>query len=206
MNPPVKMKLRSRGIIPHGGYFRIVDPLTGVRVAASNWDHLVSQVRDERKANGAAIGTELESEIEDWVCANHPEEAIAVDPRMPPIRSLNLDDIVTGTKTFLAFKAAGSPLVSEEEAERRAQICARCPRNLSWSQNCSICSKVEDAIQLVVGTRRTSVGQQLFACNLCGCSNKVQVHFPLEIMLPHLSEEKREQFAFAKEAWNCWKG
>jgi hypothetical protein len=206
MNPPVRMRLKSRGIIPHGGYFHIVDPLTGVKVSAVHWDHLVSQVIAERKANGAAVGTELEDEIDSWAAASHPLEAMAVDERFPKRRTLNLDDIVRGTKTILAFKLAGSPLVSDEEAERRSEICLRCPLNLGWAQHCSICEGLSAVVQTAIGAKKTRNGQGLAACNICQCSNKAQIWMPLEILNQALTDEMRQDFQFAKEAWNCWKG
>jgi len=204
MNPPIKMRLRSRGVIPHGGYFHVLDPLTGVRSSAVHWDHLVIKVRDERKANGAPIGLELEDEIEAWACLAHPEEVEVFDERLPKRRSLNLDDVVRGTETLAAFKMAGSPLVSQAEANRRANICAKCPMNISWSQSCSICSKVENVVMKIVGNVRTERDQQLFSCSICGCSLKAAVHLPNDILNKANNAEMNEAFSVAAQVFNCW--
>lgn len=204
MNPPIKMKLKSRGVIPHGGYFNVVDPLTGVHVSAVHWDHLMSKVIDERKANAAPIGLELDQEVEQWACLSHPEEVEVYDERLPKRRSIGLDDVVRGTKTLAAYKAAGSPWVGQLEANRRAAICAKCPLNLAWSQSCSICNKAEDVVRAVVGNVRTDKDQQLMACSICGCALKGAVHIPNNI-LNHLNDaEMNNAFELAAEAFSCW--
>lgn len=204
MNPPIKMRLRSRGVIPHGGYFHVLDPLTGQRVSAVHWDHLMTKVREQRKANGAPIGTELEDEVEQWACISHPDEVEVVDPRLPKRRSLGMDDVVRGTQVLAAFKLAGSPLVGQAEADRRAAVCARCPMNIMWSQSCSICAKVETAVQAMVGSVRTAHDQQLFACSICGCSLKAAVHLPNAILNKANNAEMNMAFELAAEAFGCW--
>ncbi len=204
MNPPIKMKLKSRGIIPYGGGFNIVDPLTGIRVSAVTWDHLMTKVQEERRANGAPIGLELEDEVEQWCCIAHPDEVAVLDERIPKRRSLNLDDVVRGTQVILAFKLAGSPLVSQEEANRRAAICLRCPLNLMWQTSCSICDKIDDIVLGVVGSVRTPYDQNLRACNICGCSLKAAVHLPNDILNRANNAEMNQAFEVAAQVFNCW--
>jgi len=204
MNPPIKMRLKSRGIIPYGGGFAVLDPLTGNRINAVTWDHLMSKVREQRRANGAPIGLELEDEVEQWACVAHPDEVEVVDPRLPVRRSLGLDDVIRGTKVLAAFKLAGSPLVAQAEADRRAAICARCPMNVGWSQSCSVCGKVEAAVQAVVGNVRTAHDQQLFACSICGCSLKAAVHLPNAILNSANNAEMNLAFELAASAFHCW--
>ncbi len=204
MNPPIKMRLRSRGIIPYGGGFAVLDPLTGVRVSAVTWDHLMTKVREERRANDAPLGLEIEDEVEQWACIAHPDEVEVVDERLPKRRSLGLDDVVRGTQVLAAFKLAGSPLVAQAEAERRADVCRKCPMNIGWSQSCSICAKVEQVAQAVVGSVRTTHDQQLLACSICGCSLKAAVHLPNDILNRANNAEMNLAFELAAEAFGCW--
>ncbi len=204
MNPPIKMKLKSRGIIPYGGGFKILDPLTGIRVEAVTWDHLITKVQEERRANGAPIGLELEDEVEQWCCIAHPDEVAVVDERLPKRRALNLDDVVRGTQVILAFKLAGSPLVSQAESERRAAICIRCPMNLMWFQSCSICNNIDNVVRGVIGQTKTAYDQQLFSCNICGCSLKAAVHLPNDILNRANDAEMNRAFEVAAQAFNCW--
>jgi len=204
MNPPIKMRLKSRGIIPNGGGFFVTDQLTGIKLSATTFDQIVQKVRDSRIANGAPIGLEFENEIENWCCISHPDDAEVVDPRLPKRRSLNLDDVIRGTEVLASFKLAGSPLVSQQEANRRAAICARCPLNVSWSQSCSICGKVETVVMNIVGNVRTTNDQQLFSCSVCGCSLKAAVHIPNDILNKANNAEMNQAFSVAAEMWNCW--
>ena len=204
MNPTIKMRLKAKNQIPHGGGYRILDPLTGIRIEAVTWDHLMTKVRDERRANGAPLGLELEDEVEQWACIAHPDEVDVVDERLPKRRSLGLDDVVRGTQVLASFKLAGSPRVTQAEANRRSAICARCPMNQMWSQSCSICGKVESAVQAVVGSVRTDSDQQLFACSICGCSLKAAVHIPNSILNSANNAEMNQAFELAAEAFGCW--
>jgi len=204
MNPPIKMRLKAKNQIPWGGGYKILDPLTGIRVEAVTWDHLMMKVREERRANGAPLGLELEDEVEQWACIAHPDEVEIFDERLPKRRSLNLDDVVRGTEVLAAFKLAGSPLVSQEEANRRAAICARCPLNVMWSQSCSICSKVENVVMGIVGNVRVENSQQLYACQVCGCSLKAAVHIPNDILNRANNAEMNQAFSIAADLWHCW--
>ncbi len=204
MTPPIKMKLKARNRIPYGGGYNILDPLTGIRVMAVTWDHLMTKVRDERRANSAPMGLELEDEVEQWACIAHPEEVEVVDERLPRRRSLGLDDVVRGTSVLAAFKALGSPLVPQAEANRRAAICARCPMNIMWSQSCSICGKVEKAVMIVVGDVRTTHDQGLYACSICGCSLKAAVHLPNRVLNCANDAEMNRAFELAAQVFNCW--
>ncbi len=204
MNPPIKMKLKSRGVIPYGGYFRPLDPLTGIRVSAVTWDHLMTKVQEERRGNGAPIGLDIENEVEQWCCIAHPDEVEVYDERLPKPRPLNLDDVVRGTKVLAAFKLAGKPTVINEEANRRAAICSKCPMNLMWSQACSLCSNLDEIVQGIVGKVRTAMDQQLYACNICHCSLKGAVHIPNAILNRENNAEMNRAFEVAAEAFNCW--
>ncbi len=198
------MRLKAKNRIPYGGGYKIVDPLTAIRVEATTWDHLMTKVRDERKANGAPMGLELEDEVETWACIAHPDEVDVVDERLPKRRSLGLDDVVRGTKTILAFKLAGSPLVSQEEANRRAGICIRCPMNLMWQTSCSVCDKIDDVVRGVIGQIKTPHDQNLRACTICGCSLKAAVHIPNSILNQANNAEMNQAFELAAEAFGCW--
>ncbi len=204
MNPPIKMRLKAKNRVPYGGYWNPIDPLTGIRVSAGNWDHLMTKVREQRKANGAPIGLELENEVEAWCCLSNPDEVEVIDERLPKRRSLNLDDVVRGTQVILAFKLAGSPLVSQDESNRRAAICVRCPLNLMWQTSCSVCDKIDDIVLGVVGAVRTPYDQNLRACNVCGCSLKAAVHLPNDILNRANNAEMNSAFEVAADVFGCW--
>ncbi len=204
MTPPIKMRLKAKNQIPYGGGYKILDPLTGIRIEAVTWDHLMTKVRDERRANGAPLGLELEDEVEQWACIAHPDEVDVVDERLPKRRSFGLDDIVRGTRTILSFLASGKVLVSQEEAERRAEICCKCPLNIGYSMSCSVCDKLSDIVQGIIGPVRTTHDQQLLSCGVCQCSLKAAVHVPLDVLNQANTAEMNQAFAVMQETYKCW--
>jgi len=198
------LRLKNKQVIPYN-YWKVKDRLTGQLFTAVTWDHLLSKMIQARRANGVPVGLGFEDELETWAAQDHPDEAELWNPDMPRKTRLDLDTVVRGTKVLLAFKLAGSPLVSQEEAERRATICSRCYLNTSWSRPCSVCKTLTDVVRSIVGNRTTSVDDKLFACNLCGCDNHAQVHLPLDILAKGVTPEMVKQFAVMAEVSNCWK-
>lgn len=129
----------------------------------------------------------FDSYFADAICnALSPERAAHecryIDDAAPAVlhaeRVLRVDDVwrfITAMKNWLA---AGGGLDAAEEAERRAQTCAQCPRNVDVA-GCSWCSGVLSASLNLLAGRTTSVDHRLKHCDVCGCSNRAAVHFPL---------------------------
>jgi hypothetical protein len=71
-------------------------------------------------------------------------------------------------------------LVAQEEAERRAEICAKCPMQIPTS-GCWGCKGIAGLLPQIAGAKTTSFDLQLSACGVCGCYNAVSVHLPLSV-------------------------
>ena len=71
-------------------------------------------------------------------------------------------------------------LVPQEEAERRAEICAKCPMQIPTS-GCWGCKGIAGLLPQIAGAKTTSFDLQLSACGVCGCYNAVSVHLPLSV-------------------------
>ena len=93
-------------------------------------------------------------------------------------RSFGLAEVWRFVKAMAAWTANGCTLVPQAEAERRASICAQCPRNIEVPA-CLGCNGVAAALEAIT-SRSTSQDDRLKGCELCGCVNKIAVHFPLE--------------------------
>jgi hypothetical protein len=200
MNQP---RLKNRGIIPHGGGWRITDPMTGVSVFGILFDQLVRKMKDVRRANGIPIGIEFEDEVEKWCCESKPDECQETDPEWPVVRPLDLGDIVRGSAVMMAHKLAGSPLVTRQEAERRAQICLGCKFNQNFAKPCSgICQELLNVVNSVTGHVGTQYDSQLHACGVCKCFLQASIWLPLDIQCKGVTDKQRAQF---KNVPNCWK-
>lgn len=108
-------------------------------------------------------------------------------------RVLRADDVWRFIKAMKNWLLAGGGMEAKEEAERRASICAQCPRNVDVA-GCSWCSGVFAASLELLAGRSTSVDASLKHCEVCGCNNRAAVHFPAAAVDPSLDYPE----------W-CWK-
>lgn len=131
-------------------------------------------------------------------CEQNPQVASEeIDaPRYFP----NLSDIWNFLQTLWNWKRQGGQFVTQEEAERRANICLTgangqpCPHNEQFAP-CLGCRGISSEVEKLIEGRRTSQDQKLFVCTACGgCHIPTKLHFPLEAIV--VSEEKLP-------AW-CW--
>lgn len=201
----MKARLQSRGRVPYGGGYTVRDPLTGASLFAVTFEQLLAKAVAARKANGLPIGLGFADEVEQWCCDAQPSECVDVDPEKPKRKRLTLDDVIRGAKVLLSFKLGGSKLVEQEEAERRASICVRCPQNSGYSRPCSTCHELADLVRSVTGGRRTSLDQKLWVCHCCGCSLQAAVWLTLEDQCKGVNDEQRKEFAYMASSHNCWK-
>lgn len=197
-----KPSLTSMVRSPYGGVYVWRDPLTGVEVKGTTGQMLYDNVIAERTANGAPKGLELWDEVMRDICRDYPDECSNVDPNQVRRRGWSMGDIVRGTMVMMNHKLNGSQLVDQEEATRRARICASCPQAAYFSKPCTgLCREL---VNLLGSTesRSTPYDHDLRACNVCGCWSKVAVWFPLETQCVGVTEEMKAQF---RTTVNCWK-
>jgi hypothetical protein len=96
-------------------------------------------------------------------------------------QTLGFAQIVRWVKAMYQFAINGKfELVSQEEAERRAKICAACPHQIATS-GCWGCKGIAGMLPHIAGARKTSYDPQLKACGICGCYNAVSVHLPVDV-------------------------
>lgn len=196
------MEPTSRTKPPRGGFWIYTHPISGTKFRASQLNAILVSIRKHEEDNGYPI--QSNSEIESQLCVNHPFSCSENPPVAP--RRLHLSDIVHGTKVIASFKRAGSPLVDQEEAERRAGICINCPRNVDYAKPCSgICQELVDLVKSLVGGAATKYDSMLKACDICGCANAAQVHVPIEFLSKGVTPEMMVQFKTVSTCWK-WRG
>lgn len=199
----MKMAVTIRNQIPHGGGWKYRDPSNGVLITGTTWDQIMSNVRAYRRANGIPIGLGFEDEIEQELCRNHPEECTNYDENYPRKRSLTLSDIIAGSKVMMAFYASGKELVPREEAERRAQICLKCPFNQHFAKTCyGICPELKNVVSAVINHVGTQYDADLHSCTVCGCFIQASVWLPLSTQCHGVDQTQKNQFSNVP---NCWK-
>ena len=184
-----KLKVVNMVDVPRGGW-RYLVTATNTVIQAGSILELKARVKQHMVANRVEFPKGLDIEIEDCACRNlenhayhwcrerNPETEPVVRER-PRWRAV---EIARFLKTIWDWgTTSGFAFVSQEEAERRAAICARCPMNTQVS-GCLGCTGVARLINRIRRDRTTSFDNDLDACNVCGCELKVKVLVPLDVI------------------------
>jgi hypothetical protein len=203
----MKPRLMSRIRMPYGGLYYIEDPLTKKPLEGTTFEMLYNRAVAYRRSNSIPIGLDFEEEIEAQVCQRYPQEC-EVSKRSMGVATIapGLWDVVRGSQIMMQHRINGAELVSQEEANRRAEICYRCPMRAQMTLPCSRCTGVlENIVNVITGSHGTPFDEKLSACSVCKCYISASVWMPLDTQCIGVTDEQREKFGFAKEFFNCWK-
>ena len=167
-------------------------------ITGPHWAGLVGNVRDHRVANQLPIDPNFVQEIEDYMCAQFSD---ACEELPDTKRSLGLGDVMAFTAILAESVLKGSPRVDKAEANRRANICVGCKDNIR-PEGCKSCSEsnVEKLVTRLTNTQSTAHDAKLESCRHCGCLNRAQVWFPLDILQKHTRKAVRSALPS-----HCWK-
>lgn len=104
-----------------------------------------------------------------------------------------------GMKTLLAWTCNSGELVERDVAQKRADVCAKCPLNVKDWQ---VTEAVADAIRSHVGLKQhlgltLDNEEQLHTCSACGCVCRLKVWLPAQFVEP--TDEMK-----AKLHKDCW--
>lgn len=205
MEPILVNKLKSKSDVPSCGWV-FDEPRTEHVLRAFDFHGLVNVVMDHRRTNGLPVGTIEDTiiEIEEQLCSKiDPKrcrlKTITPTAAKPTGRDVSWADVRNFLRVAANWIRKGLKPVEQAEAERRAFLCADCPFNVE-SSGCAGCKAREMAADLSLATKglATSLDSKLKACAVCGCENRAQVHYPLDV----LAEGVTADMQFPK--W-CWK-
>ena len=195
-------------LIPPGGWvYR--QPESGVVIRGGSWNDLLENIKVHRISNNYPIGLKFREEIADALCREMPGggDKYCEEPsdRVPQTqRKLGVGDLKNFLRVLKKWKSQGFGFVSQDEAERRASICATagpggtpCPSNQPVA-GCLGCQGIVGLLTDVVGNRQTAFDKMLSGCQVCGCALKAAVHVPLQAQ-----QAGTEGMEFPA---HCWKG
>lgn len=169
-------------VYPPDGYY-FVDA-EGVRHTGTSWADLVAKVRDFRVRNGKPIGNPI-AEINEFTCERYPQGCR--EPKKVFPGQANAPGVSPGAKmaaavnrwfyaVIQALSTRPSPLVSAAEAQRRADICLKCPRQASFVSHCGTCA--DAAFRLGLSIRKAkdvANGDSLRGCGILGEDTRTSV-------------------------------
>lgn len=186
---------------PPGGRFPYLQQETGFRFAELDFESLLKVVKAHRDANNLPIGTNFRYEVMDECCrellSTYPNWTGAIDDEgraaILPGRKWNLEDVKGFLTTVTKFFMSGGSLVAQEEANRRADICTRCPKNADMAE-CWSCRGVTGIIQNLRKGKTTPSDDRLKICMACGCDLKTKVWLEKDVM-------QREGVVYDPKCW-----
>lgn len=174
------LKLTDLMVTPPG-YWRYPRP-DGSFIIGGDFFDLVNRVSEFRIINQLPLG-KPEEEIQDWLCRNTESPCRPAAPAKPePGRKAKGRDVARFVKAVLLWGIAAET-VSQEEADRRAEICAGCRFNVEIDDvNCFGCFGMASKIIQAIGSRSTRFSNLLKFCGVCGCSNEISCFAPMAVL------------------------
>ena len=183
---------------PLGGW-RYYQEETGTLIEGPHYNGLIEKVSNHRAANNLPIEPGWERDIIEYMCREIPTACKEGKPEKP--MSITMGQVLHFTRILGDALLNGHERVDVVEATERAAICADCPSNIK-PDGCIPCGMSGAALLLskFVGARETSHDNRLESCKHCGCLNKAQVWFQLELLQRHMSDRVNEELPD-----HCWK-
>jgi hypothetical protein len=182
---------------PTGGWkYRV--PETGVQLISASFQSLTSDVRAHLKANNLPIPESFANWLANEVCTQNENmgRICGKPPKKRPAGMLaNLSPAMLGrfSRTMMGVLSSRR-LVSQEEANRRANICMGCPLNVTVG-GCQGCFSFVHEVRKLL-TNITTEAKPDF-CGACGCDLQLKVWIPNDI----LDDAETELPEYAPDCW-----
>ena len=174
-------------------------------IESDTFDNLVTAILNYRVTNKLEVGN-VEGDVEAYICGRYPNHCtptgsggtIEATPDEVP---KNLRERVSQWSANRYASIGAIEFVTQEEAQRRANICEGCPHNTNWRFGCPPCIAHADR-DLIMLRQANSVPNQdkLMGCDICGHDNGTSNWMPLD-KLQHAKKYKEElpDFCWLKE-------
>lgn len=196
--------------VPPGG-FGYRQPETGQTLDGQSLTGTVDLVFRHRLANSLPRATqeEVDEDVQHQICVRCGREWCSNTKLSFLGEGVSFEKLKAGTFSLATWAITSirgqDPYVSEEEANRRAEICSRCWANkaISGCYGCGLGDRIREVLVEAKGDRRTQYDDQLQACLVCGCSNQAQVWIKPEILAAGMTDQQREVYREAQVG--CWK-
>lgn len=186
------MSTLVRGVIAHRGG-------NSWLIQKHNWSTDFNVVLGEMRDYNARLCLEhgwlnyITTDEEPPAVANVQKKTLSASAAGGSIRKIS-----AGIGVLLDWVGSGGVPVASEAAERRASICATCPRNDGgdWKAYFTepIAAKIKQQLEIKHDLQlKTSHDDRLTVCSACDCPLQLKVWTPLEHILEHTSEEVKER-------------
>lgn len=170
------LRLLNSHTHPVGG-IRFVDPDTDFLYNRPyrSFEELASHVEEYREQNKLTPIENLREVWENWVC-----QEFGMEKKCCPVSEdikRNFEQYVKGAKAWIRTLLKKDKWVAQEEAERRAAICADCNQNLINIGHRHSQFYSDRFMAYQTGGRKTKNDAKLYTCKVCTCLLKSKVHY-----------------------------
>lgn len=195
-------KLLEQDTVPPGGWrYRV--PETGFVINSWSWNALVPKIEAHYKANALKAPANLEQLVIDYACDTYAKcEEGGVPNRVARnvFKALHVNEVIRFTQTYWDALKRGEK-VTQDEANRRASICASCPFN-QQPDGCTGCNSrtIKAIVSTISQAGRTPHDGQLQSCRFCGCFIQSLIWYPLDTLQKFTDAAENEELPD-----HCWK-
>lgn len=168
----------------------ITFPLDGSPIASL--PSVMDQIEAHRMGTGGDLNPGWEDRVIDEMCKQNPSHKCIQDEERKP-RRVNWRDVKRFLVVLDAHIQDGMKHVPQEEAQRRENICMRCPMR-SAESFCWGCKGMGKLAEKVLQGKHTENAATVGSCYVCGCMLKAKVWFPLEVL-------KRDGLEYPSYCW-----
>jgi len=184
--------IRELSEMPPNGW-RYVDPDTGYEIVKMSLGDLKPEIYEHRVGNQLISpddeGWWIEAQLHMCATGSIPEAWCGAKRKgLTKWKSHTVDHrkVLRFFKLVRRWAAKWKgelPFVSSEEANARAKICAGCPFNVPID-SCPGCVGVFRFLKkLLTPNQVTPYDEKLKACGVCGCSLRIKIHVPQDLIL-----------------------
>ena len=175
------------GRVPPGGWWHDIAP--GVTLRAATKELLIKVIFEYKLRNNIPQG-DIDREIDAQYCTRYPDACYKEpqDSGLPAIPGASNETIFNRVARWAAFLAAkmprgGIPLIGEGQALERAKVCQTCQFNVPWRGGCASCSRSTATLLMQIkGLRKNEMDGKIWACQITGSENSVNVHLQQEFV------------------------
>jgi hypothetical protein len=183
---------------------KLVYDYDGIRFEFYTREEGIDLLTKCREGNNRPIGNpakEIDIMLAGVVGYSSPIPITAIT-REPAPRDRLIDKVNSWLMNVYSGGVEQLKYVNALEANRRAAICARCPKNKQWRDSCTSCNAhakraIDTNVVLLSQNKRTPNHDRLFACSVTGQENKVSVWLDVK------HHERRKRF-LDKLPPQCW--
>lgn len=182
----------NESIIPKDGwvYYQQIEGIEPMRIEGDGLDDLIRRVVQERLNRRIDVSNVAE-EVEDAICERSSKSQCRPKPKdLRPgavVRVRKITPLGSRIYDFIdkIHAVNGRPLVYDEIASRRADICRACPQNIAWHTSCAPCnSKIENILFMLRMGRETKSTRKIAgrACRALGICTRSAAFLDVEKM------------------------